>query len=146
MRRDARAPVVETLLAGFLFVLAGWTLFIKYLFPAAWSIAHGEPLTAHVYWDAWPLAHALLGWALLTQPAGTRQLALVVAVAEIVIVVASFALFLRDPEWSIWRTNWFVNKVFVLICFTLVLVAALTRGRRWRVAADARIDAGERQR
>lgn len=129
--RAQRGFVVEALLAGFLFVLAGWSVFIKYVFPMAWAAAHGEPLTEYVYWDAWPVAHAILGWALLAQPAGTRALALAMAVVEIAIVVASFTLFLDDPDWSIWRTNWFVNKVFVLLCFVLVLIAALARGADW---------------
>ena len=140
MQSNVRSRLVpETFLASFLFVLAGWTAFIKYLFPVAWSLAHGEPLSAHVYWDAWPVVHALLGWALLAQPAGTRALAIAVSVAEITIVVVSLALFLDDPDWTIWRTNWFVNKVFVLICFALVLAAALTRvGARWKSTGETR--------
>jgi hypothetical protein len=34
--------------------------------------------------------------------------------------VTKFALFLPDPDWTIWRTNWFVNKVFVLAAFVLM--------------------------
>ena len=32
-------------------------------------------------------------------------------------------LFLNNPdeEWSIWRTNWFINKIFVLLGFLLIL-------------------------
>ena len=42
---------------------------------------------------------------------------------EIVIIVTLFYRFLcgPDPEWTIWRTNWFINKVFVLSCFFLIL-------------------------
>ena len=40
---------------------------------------------------------------------------------EIVIVVTKFVLFLGEPDWTIWTTNWFINKVFVLACFILVL-------------------------
>lgn len=128
----------ETFLAAFLFVLAGWTVFIKYVFPLAWSIAYNESLTAHVYWDAWPAVHALLGWALLAQPAGTRLFAIAVSVAEIAIVVASLGLFLDDPAWTIWRTNWFVNKVFVLVCFAGVLAVALSgAGARWGKGEEA---------
>jgi hypothetical protein len=30
-------------------------------------------------------------------------------------------LFLSAPEWDIWTTNWFINKLFVLACFCLML-------------------------
>ncbi len=40
---------------------------------------------------------------------------------EIAIVVTKFALFLAAPEWTIWTTNWFINKLFVLLCFGLML-------------------------
>ena len=108
-------------LAHFLFVLAAWTVVIKYLFPVAWALAHGLPPATHVYLDLWPVAHAWLGWALLARPGYTYALALVVAVLEIGIVVTKFVLFLDEPQWTIWTTNWFVNKVFVLGCFVLML-------------------------
>jgi len=114
-------------LAHFLFVLAAWTIFIKYLFPVAFAIAEGEALARWVYWDLWPVAHAWLGWALLLRPPWTRKLAIVMAVIEIAIIATLLWLFLADPEWSIWRTNWFVNKVFVLACFVLVLGTALLK-------------------
>ena len=117
-------------LAHFLFVLAAWTVFIKYLFPVAFALAAGEPVTTWIYWDLWPVAHVWLGWALLARPPWTRALAIVMAVVEIAIISTAFWLFLSDPEWSIWRTNWFVNKVFVLVCFLLVLATALIRPER----------------
>src|SRR6056297_4227049 len=55
-------------LAHFLFVLAAWTVFIKYLFPLAFAAADGAPPTRWIYWDLWPIAHVWLGWALLAQP------------------------------------------------------------------------------
>lgn len=119
-------------LAHFLFVLAAWTVFIKYLFPVAFAMAEGEALTRWVYWDLWPIAHAWLGWALLSRPPWTRALAIGMAIIEIAIIVTAFSLFLADPEWSIWRTNWFVNKVFVLACFVLVLATALLRPEQLR--------------
>ncbi|MFD1218298.1 hypothetical protein [Microbulbifer celer] len=114
-------------LGYFLFVLAAWTGFIKYLFPVAFSLFNGEPWNSHVYWDLWPLAHIWLGWALVTQVSYVRPLAIVMSVIEIIIIVGKFAVFLSDPEWTIWRSNWFVNKVFVLGCFMLILLTALLR-------------------
>ncbi len=49
------------------------------------------------------------------------------SVVEILIIATLFIWFLAEPEWSIWRTNWFVNKVFVLAAFVLVLSTALFR-------------------
>lgn len=112
-------------LAHLLFILAAWTLFIKYLFPIGYALAYGEPWARYIYWDLWPLAHVWLGWALLKQPRYTRGLAVGMTVIEILIIGTLFVRFLADPEWSIWRTNWFVNKVFVLTCFVLVLAATV---------------------
>ncbi len=119
---------MRVFLAHFLFVLAAWTLLVKYLFPVAWSIAYREPLLAHVMWDFWWVAHLWLGWALLRRPFYLEAFAWIVALTEIVIVVTKFALFLPDPEWTIWRTNWFVNKVFVLAAFVM-MAGWLVHGR-----------------
>lgn len=108
-------------LAHFLFILAAWTVVIKYLFPIGYAAAYGEPLGEFIYWDLWPIAHVWLGWALLRNPGYTRWLAIAMSVIEIIIIVSLFAWFLSDPDWSIWRTNWFINKIFVLICFILIL-------------------------
>ena len=116
-------------LAHFLFVLAAWTVVVKYLFPVAWALAHGLAPATHVYLDFWPVVHVWLGWALLARPRYTLALALVVSVVEIAIVVTKFVLFLGEPEWTIWTTNWFVNKVFVLGCFCLMLGHLLARRR-----------------
>ncbi len=116
-----------TFIAHFLFILAAWTMFIKYLFPIAFALASGEPWTRYIYWDFWPVIHVWLGWALLARPGYTYFLAIAVAAVEIIIIVTLFARFLSEPDWSIWRTNWFVNKVFVLACFILLLITALLR-------------------
>lgn len=110
-------------LAHFLLVLAAWTLVIKYLFPIAYAAAHGLPLTTHIFWDLWPVAHVWLAWVLLRWKPYTALLAIAMSAIEIVIIVTLFYRFLSspEPEWTIWRTNWFINKVFVLTCFFLIL-------------------------
>jgi len=120
-----------TFLAHMLFLLAAWSVFIKYLFPIAFAWAEGVGSTTYIFWDLWPVAHVWLGWALLAKPGYTRKLAIGMSIVEIVIIVTLFTLFLSDPEWSIWRTNWFVNKVFVIACFVLVLYAALRHPERF---------------
>jgi uncharacterized membrane protein YhaH (DUF805 family) len=114
-------------LAHLFVVLVAWTLFIKYLFPVGFALASNEPLGTYIYWDLWPVAHLWLAWALLAKPWYTRPLAIGMSVVEILIITTLFFWFLADPEWSIWRTNWFVNKVFVLTAFVLVLITALFR-------------------
>ncbi|HEX7810275.1 MAG TPA: hypothetical protein VF460_00075 [Burkholderiales bacterium] len=119
--------------ADFLFVLAAWTLVIKYIFPVAYALNVGQPALTYVMWDFWWVAHIWLGWALIRQPRYTFPLALTVSVVEIVIVVTKFVMFLSGPQWDIWHTNWFINKVFVLACFVLLfayLLAGWKSGRR----------------
>jgi glycerol-3-phosphate acyltransferase PlsY len=108
-------------LAHLLFVLAAWSVFIKYLFPMVFAMAGGEPVSRYIQWDFWPLVHVWLGWALLARPRYTWWLALLVSIAEILIVVILLGGFLADPDWNMWRSNWFVNKVFVLGAFVLLL-------------------------
>ncbi len=119
-------------LAHFLFVLAAWTLTIKFAFPVAYALAAGLPAGTHVYWDFWWVVHLWLGWALLNWQRYTFALTITVSIAEIAIIVTKFALFLSAPEWTIWRTNWFINKLFVLACFILLLAYFLANIQRLR--------------
>jgi hypothetical protein len=107
--------------AHFLVVLAAWTVVIKFLFPIGYALAYGLPIGSHIYWDFWWVVHLWLAWALLRWRPYTYMLAIGVSIAEILIVVTKLALFLAAPEWTIWTTNWFVNKLFVLLCFGLML-------------------------
>jgi hypothetical protein len=127
-------------LAHVLFVLAAWTAVIKYLFPMAYALAEGMPIGTYVFLDFWPLVHVWVGWSLLHWQRYSYALALTVSIAEIVIIVSKFVLFLQAPEWTIWRTNWFINKLFVLACFALLLGYLLLYARqlRARSAAPAR--------
>jgi hypothetical protein len=112
-----------TFLAHLLIILSAWTVVIKYLFPIAYAAAHGLPLATHIAWDLWPLAHVWLAWSLLSWQRYTNILAITMSAIEIVIIVTLFQRFLSgpDPQWTIWRTNWFINKLFVLSCFILIL-------------------------
>jgi hypothetical protein len=108
-------------LAHFLIVLAAWTVTIKFLFPICYALAYGLPIGSHIYWDFWWVMHLWLAWALLHWKPYTPLLAMGVSVVEIAIVVTKLGIFLAAPEWTIWTTNWFVNKLFVLACFGLML-------------------------
>jgi hypothetical protein len=137
MRSSLENPPMLVFLAHFLFVLAAWTLVIKYAFPIAYALAEGVPPGTYVFWDFWWVVHIWLGWALLHWRRYTYALALSVSLAEIVIVVSKFVVFLSAPEWNIWRTNWFVNKLFVLACFVMLLGYLLANARELRSTPPA---------
>ncbi len=126
--------------AHFLFVLAAWTVVIKYLFPAAFAWHAGEPLGTNIYPDFWPVVHIWLGWALLNWRPWTFWAAGGIAAAEIIIVSTKFVLFLAAPEWTIWRTNWFINKIFVLTGFALLLIWLLAHGAKLSFRQTGRDD------
>jgi hypothetical protein len=137
----ARGPGgFATFLAHFLILLAAWTVTIKFLFPVAFALFEGAPLTTHIYWDFWWVVHLWLAWALLRWPPYTRLLALAVSIAEIAIIVTKFAFLLAAPEWTIWTTNWFINKLFVLACF-LLLLPYMALQRRPRAVAERSLEA-----
>lgn len=119
-------------LAHFLILLAAWTLVIKFVFPIVHDAAYGQPLGTHIYWDFWWVIHLWLAWALLNWQSYTYPLAIGTSVVEIIIIVTKFIFFFAEPDWTIWQTNWFINKVFVLACFVLLLGHLLLRypGRR----------------
>ena len=125
-------------LAHFLFLLAAWTVVIKYLFPMAYAWAEGVPIGTDVFLDFWPVVHIWVGWSLLHWQRYSYALALSVSVAEIVIVVTKLVLFLQAPAWTIWRTNWFINKIFVLGAFVLLLGYIMLSARRLRELASPR--------
>ena len=115
--------------AHFLFLLAAWTLVIKFAFPAAFSWWEGVSFTEYVMWDFWWIIHIWLGWVLLHWRRYSFSLAISVSVAEIVIILYKFIIFLEDPDWTMWTANWFVNKLFVLACFCLLLGYFMKRRR-----------------
>ena len=84
------------------------------------------------------MVHLWLARALLRWPSYTFALAIVVAVVEIAIVVTKFALFLAAPEWTIWTTNWFINKLFVLLVFCLMLPYLALHRRQLRSEGEQR--------
>ena len=126
--------------AHFLYVLAAWTLVIKFAFPVAMAIAEGSPAGTHIYWDFWWVVHIWLGWSMLNWQRYTWWLGVGVAVVEILIVVIKLWWFLEDPEWTIWQTNWFINKLFVLACFTGVLALFTIRSATLRQRGPAQAD------
>lgn len=125
---------MTTFIAHFLILLSAWTLLIKFVFPVSMALAEGVGVGTYIYWDFWWVAHLWLAYALLRPQSYTFMLAVGVSMVEIIIVVGKFMLFLPDPDWTIWTTNWFINKVFVLACFCLLLPHSLANRRHWRAS------------
>lgn len=130
MMSELQRSKMYTVLAHWLVLLALWTLLIKFVFPIAYDKAYGHATGTHIMWDFWWVAHLILAWSLTHWSAITYRLAMIVSVAEIVIIVVKFYTFFStlDPSgasWTVWRTNWFINKVFVLACFIVLLVLLL---------------------
>ncbi|MEZ5933533.1 MAG: hypothetical protein R3F54_16590 [Alphaproteobacteria bacterium] len=121
LRCRSRTDLMTRFLAHWLILLAAWTLVIKFLFPIAYDAAYGQAPGTHIYWDFWWVIHLWLAWALLRRPGHVYPLALGVSVVEIVIILGKFFLFLQAPDWTLWQTNWFINKLFVLACFIVML-------------------------
>ena len=122
-------------LAHALFLIAAWTLVIKYAFPIAYAHWEGVELSRYVMLDFWWVVHIWLGCVLLRWRRYTYMLAMVTSVVEIAIVVTKLVLFLADPSWTIWTASWFVNKCFVLAVFSLMLGYFLASGSTLRAQA-----------
>lgn len=108
-------------LAHALCLLAAWTLVIKFAFPVAWALVEGAPVGTYIMWDFWWVIHLWLARALLVGQRHAPAFALAVSIVEIAIISVKFTMFLSAPEWTIWTANWFVNKLFVLACFVVML-------------------------
>lgn len=107
-------------------VMITWTIVIKYLLPLLDRIARPEAADHLPYlWDAWPVAHAVMAWALVARPRAAWLIAFVVSAAEVGVVVTKFALFLSNPEWDLSRLLWFTNKCYVLAFFAVMTVVLL---------------------
>jgi hypothetical protein len=97
--------VTISFFAHFLFILAAWTLIIKYVFPMSYALVEGVPILTYVYWDFWWVVHIWLGWSLLHWRRYTYAAAVGVSVVEIAIIATKFVSFLSAPQWTIrpWR-------------------------------------------
>ena len=107
-------------IAAWLFLVAAWTIIIKFIFPIMYAINYGEDLLAYVMWDFWWLAHIWLAYSFLFMSRYTFYLGSLITIAELIIIVLKLYLFFMSPEWSIWNTNWMINKIIVLVLFLFI--------------------------
>ena len=117
----------------YLVILAAWTLVIKFIFPISYAILEEVSWSTYVMWDFWWVAHLWLAWAFLVQWRYLYPVAYIISVLEVLIISFKFYFFLGNPDWTIWTTNWFINKVFVLSCFLLIFGYLVMGIKRWRV-------------
>lgn len=116
-----QAPNIQSQARRFglgLYFFAAFTLMIKYVFPVTWAFYKGAPLTAFIYfWDAWWIAHLYVGRGFLKRQKGVWRWALLLTVAEILIIAVKLLAFTRAPVLDFWRLSWFVNKSLMLVFF-----------------------------
>tara|TARA_B100000686_G_C16584767_1_gene860107 strand:- start:385 stop:783 length:399 start_codon:yes stop_codon:yes gene_type:complete len=107
-------------LAAWLILMAGWTVFIKFLFPIFYAINYGEDLLLYIKWDFWWIAHIWLAYRFLNISRYTFLIGSIISFAELIIIIMKLYLFFQSPQWNIWDTNWMINKTLMLILFILI--------------------------
>ena len=107
-------------LAAWLYLVAIWTILIKFLFPIIYALNYGEGLLTYIMWDFWWIAHLWLAYSFLNISRYTFYIGSLISVAELIIIVFKLYLFFISPQWTIWNTNWMINKVMVLILFAFI--------------------------
>ena len=107
-------------LAAWLFLVDIWTVLIKFLFPVMYALNYGEEILSYIMWDFWWIAHLWLAYSFLNISRYTFYIGSLISVAELIIIVFKLYLFFMSPQWTIWNTNWMINKVIVLILFIFI--------------------------
>jgi len=119
------------ILGRLLYFFAFYTLTIKYFIPIGWAIHLSEPLTTYIFfWDAWWIAHIAVGYGLIHLRKGTWQWAMLLTLAEIIIIVSKFVLYYFNPNLDFWHWMWFVNKCFLLLYFLFLFIRLLRKDVR----------------
>jgi len=116
-----------------LYFFAVFTLTIKYILPIGWALRQQTSWETFIYfWDAWWIIHFAVGYGLIHQKRGVWKWALALAIAEIVIIVTKFVLYLQNPNLDFWHLSWLVNKVCLLVYFCVLLAWCFRSGVRER--------------
>lgn len=106
--------------------LISWTVGLKYIAPILWAIRQHASLTRWIIWDAWPLAHLAVVYFFLKGRKTGWLFALVVAVAELVVIFWKLRAYFINPNPDFWRVQWAINKT-VLLAYFLLLFAWLLK-------------------
>jgi len=50
---------------------------------------------------------------------------MLICISELIIINYKLIAFFISPQWTIWETNWMINKIIVLILFIIITVILL---------------------
>jgi len=124
-----------TVVSSWLVMLGAWTILIKYIFPIIYSLVYQQALTSNIMWDFWWVAHFWLAYSLLNPSRKTFVVGMIIGISEFFIITYKLTVFYFDPVWSIWQTNWLINKIFVLFTF-IMIIGLLLKNRKELVSND----------
>ena len=102
-----------------------YVLNIKFIFPIIYSINYNESVFSFIMWDFWWIAHIWLGYSLLNISSYTFYGGVIISIFELFIILIKLYWFFLSPEWSIWNTNWMINKIMVLILFVFIIITLI---------------------
>lgn len=112
-----KLPII---ISSWLIFIAAWTILIKFIFPVLYALNYGENITKYIMWDFWWVAHLWLAYSFLNISRNTYFIGLLICVFELIIIIYKLYVFFIFPQWTIWETNWMINKIFVLILFIFI--------------------------
>jgi len=112
-----KLPII---ISSWLIFIAAWTILIKFIFPVLYALNYGENITRYIMWDFWWVAHLWLAYSFLNISRNTYFIGLLICVFELIIIIYKLYVFFIFPQWTIWETNWMINKIFVLILFIFI--------------------------
>ena len=112
-----KLPII---ISSWLIFIAAWTILIKFIFPVLYALHYGENFTKYIMWDFWWIAHLWLAYSFLNISRNTYFIGLIICIFELIIIIYKLYIFFIFPQWTIWETNWMINKIFVLILFIFI--------------------------
>lgn len=112
-----KLPII---ISSWLIFIAAWTILIKFIFPVLYALNYGENITKYIMWDFWWVAHLWLAYSFLNISRNTYFIGLIICIFELIIIIYKLYIFFIFPQWTIWETNWMINKIFVLILFIFI--------------------------
>ncbi len=112
-----KLPII---ISSWLIFIAAWTILIKFIFPVLYALNYGENITKYIMWDFWWIAHLWLAYSFLNITRNTYFIGLIICIFELIIIIYKLYIFFIFPQWTIWETNWMINKIFVLILFIFI--------------------------
>ena len=121
-RLKNKLPII---ISSWLIFIAAWTILIKFIFPVLYALNYGENITKYIMWDFWWIAHLWLANSFLNLSKKTYYIGMLICISELIIIIYKLIAFFISPQWTIWETNWMINKIIVLILFIIITVILL---------------------